>query len=95
MSARHQRLGAVELLLRECQLTLLLCHIGASLVECTLRAQHLSFGFFQRRLEISCVHTRDNLSCFHYIALISEEFCDAAGELRGDVDLVSFEPAIA
>ena len=95
MSSLHQRLSAVELLLCQRQLALLLRHVGASLIECTLGSQHLSFRLLQRGLEISRVHARDNLPRFHHIAFINKEFGDAACKFGGNIDLVGFEPAIA
>ena len=59
---RHERAGAVEFLLGELHLGLLLHEIGLGLVERPPRLAHQGCVLFQRRLEIPRVHHRDYLA---------------------------------
>ncbi len=94
-AARDQRVGAVELLLRERDQGLLLLDVGVRLVEALLRLLDLRLGLVKRGREILGVHAGDDLPGFDHVALVGEHFGDAAGELGVDVDLVGLDPAVA
>ena len=94
-AARHQRIGAVELLLRERDLGLLLLDIGVRFVEGVPRRLDLRLGLVQRGLEILRVHARDDLAGLDHVALVGEHLGDAPGEFGVDVDLVGLDPAVA
>ena len=93
--SRHQRAGAVEFLLRELDLGLLLFEVRLGLVERPLRLADQRLGFFQRSLQILRVHDRDDLAGADHVAFIDKELGDAAGEFRVDVDRVGFKTAVA
>ena len=91
----HEGAGAVELLLRQRNLGLLLREVRLRLVERALRLAHQRLGFLQRSLDIAGIHHRDDLAGRHHVAFIDKKFRDPAGKLGVDVDLVGFEAAIS
>ena len=60
-AARDQRVGAVELLLREGDLGRLLHDIGARLIKALLRLLDLSLGLLERGREVARVHAGEDL----------------------------------
>jgi hypothetical protein len=90
----HQGTGAIELLLRQRDLGLLLREVRLCLVERTLRLAYQRLGLLQRGLEIASIHHRDDLACRHHVAFIDKKFRDAPGKLGVDVDLVRFQATI-
>ena len=94
-AARDQRVGAVELLLRERDLGLLLLDVGARFIKALLRFLDLRLGLLKRGLEVLGVHARDDLTGFDHVAFVGEHFGDATREFGVDVDLVRLDPAVA
>jgi hypothetical protein len=94
-AARDQRVGAVEFLLRERGLGLLLLDIGARVIEALLRSLDLRLGLVLRGGEILGVHAGDDLAGFDHVAFVRRHFRNAPGELGVDVDLVGLDPAVA
>jgi hypothetical protein len=87
--------GAVELLLRQRDLGLLLREVRLRLVERVLRLAHQRLGFLQGRSDIAGIHHRDDLACRHHVAFIDKKLRDAPGKLGVDVDFVGFEATIS
>ena len=91
----HQKTGAIELLLREQHLRLLLGHIRFPSSTARRGPLDLRFRLFQRGVNIVRVHAGDHLDGFDNVAFVGEDFGDAPRKLGVDVDPVRLEPAIA
>ena len=91
----HESAGAVELLLRQRDLGLLLREVRLRLVERALRLAHQRLDFFSEasRSRVSIIAT--TWPAAHHVAFVDEELRDAAGKLGVDVDFVGFEPTIS
>jgi hypothetical protein len=95
ITPRDERASAVEFLLGKLHLRLLLREIGLGLVERATRLLHQGCVLFERRLQILCIHHRDDLTRPYQIALIGKERQNAPRKLGVYVDFVGLEPAIA
>ena len=91
----HQGGGAIEFLLRQEQLRVLLRHIGVCFVDRPVRLLHLGLRLLERGGEVSRVHSRDNLAGFDHVAFVGKYLGDATGVFGVDIDFIRFEPAIA
>ena len=87
----YEGLGALELLLGQGHLALLLHGVCLSLVERALREIRHRLGFLQRSLEVFCIHHRDDLASGHHVAFVNEKMRDTTRKLGVDVDLVGFQ----
>ena len=87
--------GAIQLLLRQCDLRLPLFPRRARFIDGSLRLQQQSLGPLERGFEVSRIHAGDGLAGMDHVALVDAQFRQAAGELGIDVDLVGFDAAVA
>ena len=55
----------------------------------------MRLGLAERSFEIADIHAGEDLPRFHGVALIRQDRCDAAGELRLNIDLVGLGTPIA
>jgi hypothetical protein len=94
-ASHDQRVGSIELLLRERHLGRLLRDVRARLVETLPGLLNLRFGLSKRRFEIPGIHAGERLGRFDHVAFVGEHLGDAPGELGVDVDLVRLDPAVA
>ncbi len=95
VAARDEGRRAIDLLLRQRRLRLLLYDIGVRLLQAALGLLNLRLGLFERGFEVAHVHARDDLPSADEIALIDQQFRDAPGEFRVDVDFLRLDAAIA
>lgn len=91
----EEKTRALELLFRQCHLASLLVEVGTRQFKELLRLKDLGLRLAERGFEVAGVHPGDNLPRFHHIAFFGQDLGDAAGEFRGDVDLVRLEPAVS
>jgi len=106
---RGQLLGARKGALRRVQLGLPLRHdsLGRGLFGLALRHQaagrihadarplQLRLGLAALRLELRRIHAGQRIAGFDEIALVGEDFLQAAGRFRGDVDLDGLHAPVA
>ena len=69
---RHEGRCALEFLLGELDLGLLLHEVRLRLVERTLRLAHQRLGLLQRGLDIAGIHHRDDLARRYHVAFIQK-----------------------
>ena len=91
----QQALGSVQFLRRQSLLGALLLQIGVGLVDSTLRLLDLGLALAELLLQISCVHTSNDLPGADHVTDLGVQLGDPAWKFCVDIDLVGLQPAVA